>query len=142
MTYIQKCEWLKLYQTSLRRQELLVRRIRDVQDRSESVTQALSPVVVSGGTGDKIGRSVEALDAFRRELDREVLHGQQLCSEIRNAIWSVRDPLLQDVLEMCYIDGLHRWQIANRLHASERHVHRLHLKAVGLLDIPEDVPTL
>ena len=26
MTYIQKCEWLKLYQVSLRRQKILVRR--------------------------------------------------------------------------------------------------------------------
>ena len=48
MTYIQKCEWLKLYQVSLRRQKILVRRIREAKDQAESVTQALSPIVSSG----------------------------------------------------------------------------------------------
>ena len=47
MTYIQKCEWLKLYQVSLRRQKILVRRIREAKDQAESVTQALSPIVSS-----------------------------------------------------------------------------------------------
>lgn len=142
MTYIQKCEWLKLYRASLRRQEMLLRRIQETRTRAESVTQALQPVTASGGPGDKVGRSVEALDWYRRALEQEVLRGQALCNAIHYAIQSVRDPLLQDVLEMCYIDGLHRWQIASKLRASERHVRRLHRDAVDMLEIPDDVPGL
>lgn len=142
MTYIQKCEWLKLYRTSIRRQEMLVHRIQETRTRAESVTQALQPVTASSGPGDKIGRSIETLDWYQRALDQEVLHGQALCNVIHSVIWSVRDPLLQDVLELCYIDGLHRWQIANKLRASERHVRRLHRKAVDMLDIPDDALTL
>ena len=68
MTYIQKCEWLKLYQVSLRRQKILVRRIREAKDQAESVTQALSPIVSSGCSGDKTGRAIEMMDAYQHQL--------------------------------------------------------------------------
>ena len=142
MTYIQKCEWLKQYQTSLRRQDVLLRRIQETRTRAERVTQALRPVAASGCPGDTVGRSVEALDAYQRELDREVLRGQALCDTIHCAICRVPDPLLRDVLELCYLDGLHRWQVANELHSCERHVRRLHKAAVDMLIVPDDCPVL
>ena len=142
MTYIQKCEWLKLYQDALRRQKILVRRIRQTREQAESVTQAMQPVVSSGGSGDKVGSAVSAMDGYQRELECEVRQSRALCDAIRNAIWTLRDPLLQDVLELRYIDGYHLWQIANRLHISERHARRLHRDAVNLLNVPDDAPSL
>lgn len=142
MTYIQKCEWLKLYQSALRRQKMLIRRIRNVRDQAETVTQAMQPVVSSGGGTDKVGHAVERIDAYQRELEHEVERTQALCCAIRREIWAIRDPLLQDVLELRYIDGLHIWQISNQLHISERHARRLHRDAVDRLSVPDGVPSL
>lgn len=139
MTYIQKCEWLKLYRASLRRQKILIRRIREAKDQAESVTQALSPVVTSGGFGDKIGHAIEMMDAYQHELRREVQRSQELCFNIRRIIAELEDPLLVDLLELCYIDGLHRGQAADRLRVSDRHFRRLHRQAVEALNIPPDV---
>lgn len=139
MTYIQKCEWLKLYQASLRRQKILIRRIREAKDQAESVTQALSPVVTSGGSGDKTGHAIEMMDAYQHELCREVQRSQELCFNIRRIIAELEDPLLVDLLELCYIDGLHRGQAADRLRVSDRHFRRLHRQAVEALNIPPDV---
>ena len=108
MTYIQKCEWLKLYQVSLRRQKILVRRIREAKDQAESVTQALSPIVSSGCSGDKTGRAIEMMDAYQHQLCHEIQRSQELCYTIRKVIAELEDPLLVDLLELCYIDGLHR----------------------------------
>lgn len=138
MTYIQKCEWLKLYQASLRRQKLLIRRIREAKDQAESVTQALSPVVSSGGSGDKTGRAIEMMDAYQHQLCEEVRRSQEFCFTIRRVIKGLEDPLLEDLLELCYIDGLHRGQAADKLRVSDRHFRRLHRQAVEALNIPMD----
>ena len=129
MTYIQKCEWLKLYQVSLRRQKILVRRIREAKDQAESVTQALSPIVSSGCSGDKTGRAIEMMDAYQHQLCHEIQRSQELCYTIRKVIAELEDPLLVDLLELCYIDGLHRGQAADRLRVSDRHFRRLHRQA-------------
>lgn len=139
MTYIQKCEWLKLYQASIRHQKILIRRIREAKDQAESVTQALSPVVCSGGSGDKTGHAIEMMDAYQHQLRREVQRSQELCSNIRRVIAELGDPLLVDLLELCYIDGLHRGQVADRLRVSDRHLRRLHRQAVEALNIPPEV---
>lgn len=118
MTYIQKCEWLKLYQVSLRRQKILVRRIREAKDQAESVTQALSPIVSSGCSGDKTGRAIEMMDAYQHQLCHEIQRSQELCYTIRKVIAELEDPLLVDLLELCYIDGLHRGQAADKLQRS------------------------
>ncbi len=138
MTYIQKCEWLKLYQASLRRQKILIRRIREAKDQAESVTQALSPVVSSGGSGDKTGRAIEMMDAYQHQLRKEVQHSQELCCNIRSVVAELEDPLLVDLLELCYIDGLHRGQAADKLRLSDRHFRRLHRQAVEALNIPPE----
>ena len=44
MTYIQKCEWLKLYQVSLRRQKILVRRIREAKDQDVLAIRLAAPL--------------------------------------------------------------------------------------------------
>ena len=136
MTYIQKCEWLKLYQVSLRRQKILVRRIREAKDQAESVTQALSPIVSSGCSGDKTGRAIEMMDAYQHQLCHEIQRSQELCYTIRKVIAELEDPLLVDLLELCYIDGLHRGQAADKLRVSDRHFRRLHRQAVEALNIP------
>lgn len=138
MTYIQKCEWLKLYRASLRRQKILIRRIHEAKDQAESVTQALSPVVRSGSSGDKTGRAIEMMDAYQQQLRHEVQRSQELCYIIRKVIAELDDPLLVDLLELCYIDGLHRGQAADRLRVSDRHFRRLHRQAVEALNVPKD----
>ena len=54
---------------------------------------------------------------------------------IENAIESLRDPVLQEVLQMRYLDGLSFHQIAGKLGYSDRHLVRLHRAALEKMSL-------
>ena len=76
------------------------------------------------------------MDAYQHQLCHEIQRSQELCYTIRKVIAELEDPLLVDLLELRYIDGLHRGQAADRLRVSDRHFRRLHRQAVEALNIP------
>lgn len=142
MTYEEKKAWLERYGAAVRRERLLAKRIYEVRARAESVTQAMRPVVRGSGHSDKIAHAVEVLDGYQDELAGQVCAARSVYLEVRAAIDRLRDPLLRDVLELRYIDGLALWQAADRLRVSERHARRLHRQAVQELEVPPSAQTV
>jgi DNA-directed RNA polymerase specialized sigma24 family protein len=130
----------------LRRARDVDRRVDEAQERAERLRAKLESGRMSGLTGmprsggadwtetaDKLIELERVVNARTRELVRWKLAAI-------DAIRSVEEPRLSEVLELYYIDGLTWEQVAQRMGITERWALILHGRALLLVTVPKDIP--
>ena len=110
-----KKEILLKYRSTVREIEWLEREIQKWRSNAERMTASYHAAPASGGSNRRsIEEAVEQIDKLiRRFMDyqSDLIRTRGM---IENAIESLRDPVLQEVLQMRYLDGLSFHQIAGR----------------------------
>lgn len=136
MTTREKKEILLKYRSTVREIEWLEREIHKWRSHAERMTASYHAAPASGGSNRRsIEEAVEQIDKLiRRFMDyqSDLIRTRGM---IENAIESLRDPVLQEVLQMRYLDGLSFHQIAGKLGYSDRHLVRLHRAALEKMSL-------
>ena len=136
MTTREKKEILLKYRSTMREIEWLEREIQKWRSNAERMTASYHAAPASGGSNRRsIEEAVEQIDKLiRRFMDyqSDLIRTRGM---IENAIESLRDPVLQEVLQMRYLDGLNFHQIAGKLGYSDRHLVRLHRAALEKMSL-------
>lgn len=136
MTTREKKEILLKYRSTVREIEWLEREIQKWRSNAERMTASYHAAPASGGSNRRsIEEAVEQIDKLiRRFMDyqSDLIRTRGM---IENAIESLRDPVLQEVLQMRYLDGLNFHQIAGKLGYSDRHLVRLHRAALEKMSL-------
>ena len=136
MTTREKKEILLKYRSTVREIEWLEREIQQWRSNAERMTASYHAAPASGGSNRRsIEEAVEQIDKLiRRFMDyqSDLIRTRGM---IENAIESLRDPVLQEVLQMRYLDGLSFHQIAGKLGYSDRHLVRLHRAALEKMSL-------
>ena len=137
MTTREKKEILLKYRSTVREIEWLEREIQKWRSHAERMTASYHAAPASGGSSNRrsIEEAVEQIDKLiRRFMDyqSDLIRTRGM---IENAIESLRDPVLQEVLQMRYLDGLSFHQIAGKLGYSDRHLVRLHRAALEKMSL-------
>lgn len=135
MTYDEKIAFLRRYRDAKRTMRRLLEELQQLQAEATSVSQALSGMPSGGGDGQAIPRAVERIaDAESRLVS---VYGAALaeCSQIKDAIDTVPDPLRRDILTRRYI-LCQRWErIAADNNFTLRRVLQIHHKTVEAMEI-------
>lgn len=136
MTTCEKKEILLKYRSTVREIEWLEQEIQKWRSNAERMTASYHAAPASGGSNRRsIEEAVEQIDKLiRRFMDyqSDLIRTRGM---IENAIESLRDPVLQEVLQMRYLDGLSFHQIAGKLGYSDRHLVRLHRAALEKMSL-------
>lgn len=133
----EKKEYLKQYQKHVRR----IHRINS--EIAELRSMKISPSVVNDGMphgsnqSDMSGYAAE-LDRMIRELIEERYKRIKAYQEIVNSIKRLKSENEKDVLFYRYIRGLDWWEIAEKMRYGERHIYKIHGKALTNFMIPKD----
>jgi RNA polymerase sigma factor (sigma-70 family) len=107
---------------------------------------ALATCVTNDTTREKTGTNtasdhilncIEKLDMLEREINRDIDQLVDLKIEISNVIKSLNNPTEKLVLELIYLCGKTVVEVADDMNYSERHIERIHKKA--LLSIEEAI---
>jgi DNA-directed RNA polymerase specialized sigma subunit len=77
---------------------------------------------------------MEKLIAAKVDLERKIAEGERKLVEITQAINSLPDALCVAILTRRYVDDMCWREIIGSLHISRSHLHRLHCKALSLID--------
>lgn len=133
----EKKEYLKQYQKHVRR----IHRINS--EIAELRSMKISPSVVNDGMphgsnqSDMSGYAAE-LDRMIRELIEERYKRIKAYQEIVSSIKRLKSENEKDVLFYRYIRGLDWWEIAEKMRYGERHIYKIHGKALTNFMIPKD----
>ena len=133
----EKKEYLKQYQKHVRR----IHRINS--EIAELRSMKISPSVVNDGMphgsnqSDMSGYAAE-LDRMIRELIEERYKRIKAYQEIVSSIKRLKSENEKDVLFYRYIRGLDWWESAEKMRYGERHIYKIHGKALTNFMIPKD----
>jgi len=85
---------------------------------------------------------VQRITALERKLQDEQQRGQNIATEIINALYDQRQLTLNQIRVLCcqYIDGLNCAQTADKVGLSPTSISGYRRTALAALTIPEDVP--
>lgn len=87
----------------------------------------------NGGV-NRLEMAVENIDRLEREMNGDIDRLVDLRRDIQQAIKSVADETLQELLERRYIHGQTFERIADEMHYAWRHIHRLHSQALDVIE--------
>lgn len=119
----------------LNRARRIDRRIGETRERLKRMREQLEGIARSPG-GKPWTDYVDSMIDLERRMNRQV---GELCGvkmEVMDAIETVEDGVLREVLELYYLDGLSWAEVAGRMHYSIRNVQILHSKALGRVRVP------
>lgn len=129
----------------LRRAREVDRRVDEATERVERIRAKLESGRMSSLTGMPRGGGADWTETADRLIELERVVNQRTRELVRwklaaiDAIRSVDEPRLAEVLELYYIDGL-RWEdVAQRMGMDVRWVYRLHGRALLKVQVPEGV---
>ena len=91
----------------------------------------------SGGQGDLSGYAAD-LDEMIRELIDERYLRIKTYQQIAKQIKKLRSENEKDVLFYKYISGLDWWEIAEKMHFSERWIYKIHGRALAHFELPKE----
>lgn len=127
----------------LRRARSVDRRVDEAQERVQRLRARLESGRMSSVTGMPRGGSSDWTTTADRLIELEQAVNERTREMVRwklaaiDAIHSVEDPRLAEVLELYYIDGFTWEQVAQRMALDLRWVYRLHGKALMMVRVPE-----
>lgn len=129
----------------LRGYQVHVRRIRRIESELEELRTMRASMSVNNdgmphgsGQSDLSGYAAE-LDKLERDLVNERYQRVMAYQDIVRRIKALRSENELDVLFYRYIAGLEWWEIADRMHYSERWVLKLHGKALVHFEMPKEI---
>ncbi len=134
----QKKRYLSGYRTHVRRINRIETELAELRAMQLSMTMSNDGMPHGSGQSDLSGYMAE-LDEQERNLIRERYERILTYKDIAKRIKRLKSENEKDVLFYRYISGLTWWEIAEKMSFSERHVTRLHGKALAHLEIPKDV---
>ena len=135
-----KKEYLRSYRQHVRRIHRINAEIAELRSMKlhPSMKQDDGMPHGSGGQGDLSGYAAE-LDEMIRELIEERYLRIKIYQQIVRQIKRMKSENEKDVLFYRYIRGLDWWEIAEKMKFSQRHITRIHGKALAHFEMPEDV---
>ena len=129
----------------LRRARDLDRRVDEAQERVDRLRAKLEAGRLSRVTGMPRGGGADWTETADRLIELERVVNARTREWVRwkldaiDAIRSVGEPRLAEVLELYYIDGFTWEQVAQRMGLDQRWVYRLHGRALMMVKVPEEV---
>ena len=129
----------------LRRARDVDRRVDEAQERVDRLRAKLEAGRLSRVTGMPGGGGADWTETADRLIELERVVNARTREWVRwkldaiDAIRSVGEPSLAEVLELYYIDGLTWEQVAQRMGLDQRWVYRLHGRALMCVKVPEEV---
>lgn len=129
----------------LRRAREVDRRVDEAQERAERLRAKLESGRMSSVTGMPRGGGADWTETADRLIELERVVNARTRELVRwklaaiDAIRSVEEPRLAEVLELYYIDGLKWEDVAQRMGLDVRWVYRLHGRALMCVKVPEGV---
>lgn len=137
--YARRVEWLRRYQDAARRQQLFEEALAERRAAAERVS------VVLGGTPgstfprtDRIERATERIMAAEDALAVQIDQAEAVRAEVEAVIQSEPDGKLCEILYRRYLLGQSFQVIIEAMRYDERHIFRLHHRAVCGLTMPAD----
>ncbi len=134
----QKKRYLNGYRAHVRRINRIETELAELRLMRQSMSMNNDGMPHGSGQSDLSGYMAE-LDEQERNLIRERYERILTYKDIAKRIKRLKSENEKDVLFYRYISGLTWWEIAEKMSFSERHVTRLHGKALAHLEIPKDV---
>lgn len=128
----------------LRRARTVDRRVDEAQERVERLRAKLESGRMSSITGMPRGGSSDWTQTADRLIELEQAVNQRTRELVRwklaaiDAIRSVEEPRLAELLELYYIDGFTWEQVAERMGITERWALILHGRALTMVKVPEE----
>ena len=127
----------------LRRARDVDRRVDEAQERVDRLRARLEAWRLSRVTGMPRGGGADWTETADRLIELERVVNARTREWVRwkldaiDAIRSVGEPRLAEVLELYYIDGMTWEQVAQRMGVDVRTVYRLHGRALLMVRVPE-----
>lgn len=130
----EKKQFLWGYRDSVRRMQRIRSEIEEIRELKMSASTGGGSSGRKGWKSDLSGYMAN-LDGLERSLDEEWKTRIQAYKKVKKAIESVENAQEQDVLFYKYIKGMAWWEIAEKMNYSERHIRRLHGRALLALEV-------
>lgn len=94
-----KRTWLNRYRESLAEQRRIAEQLEEARDRSTSICVSLNPgrSAPTGTHSDRTADSVQRITALERKLQDEQQRGQNIATEIINALYDQRQLTLNQI---------------------------------------------
>lgn len=109
-------------------------RLEHLRGVSVSITQALKPVAVYTGPGDKVGDSAIEMSMLTDEIEAEIAELIEVQCETACAIRTLLpDDTLRAIFEAYYLSRMRWEEIAYTFHYAYRWTMRLHRKGLKLM---------
>lgn len=103
------------------------------RSRATKITASNSPMCIGGNKDDRIQLAVEKIIEIETEINEEIDALINIKARIIEAIKTIDDINLQNILELRYIKGKTIEKISYDIGYSLRHTKRKHRKAINLL---------
>lgn len=135
-----KKEYLRSYRQHVRRIHRINAEIAELREMKVSPGMKANDGMPhgSGGQGDLSGYAAD-LDELIEKLINERYLRIKTYQQIVRQIKRLRSENEKDVLFYRYVSGLEWWEIADKMHFSQRHITRIHGKALAHFEMPKDV---
>lgn len=138
-----KRAWLNRYRDSLAEQRRIAEQLEEARSLSTSICVSLNPAKAAptNAHSDHVADSVQRITALERKLQDEQQRGQNIATEIINALYDQRQLTLNQIRVLCcqYIDGLTVPKTADKIGLSSDTVKNYRIKALAAFVVPEPV---
>ena len=133
-----KKEYLRGYRNHVRRIERIESELTELRAMRASISVNNDGMPHGSGQSDLSGYFSE-LDELERKLIDERYRRIMIYKDIARRIKSLKSENEKDVMFYRYIKGLDWWEIAEKMGYSDRHITRIHGRALVHFELPKDV---
>lgn len=134
MTNKEKKDWLWRYKEALLDIDSWQRELEEWRTRAEKITQVVSDMP-RGGKALEVDDIVIKMDEILDNIEAKVSESQKIKLELEIAFEGLNDGILEGLMKYRYINCLDWAQIAIIMGYGERHLYKLHGKALYKLEI-------
>lgn len=132
-----KKEYLRSYRVHVRRIARIEEELAELRLMRESISVNNDGMPHGTGKGDLSGYAAE-LDRLEQELLEERYRRILTYKDIARRIKKIKSENEKDVMFYRYIKGMDWWEIAERMHYSERWIYKLHGNALAHFELPKE----
>lgn len=133
-----KKEYLRGYRVHVRRISRIESELAELRAMRGSMSVNNDGMPHGSNQGDLSDYAAE-VDDLERKLVEERYNRIMEYKDVARRIKNLKSENEKDVLFYRYIKGMDWWEIAEKMGYSERHITRIHGKALAHLELPKDV---
>lgn len=133
----QKKEYLRGYRVHVRRISRIEEELAELRAMRASISANNDGMPHGSGQSDLSGYAAE-LDRLEQELIEERYNRIVTYKDIAKRIKRIKSENEKDVMFYRYIKGMDWWEIAEKMHYSERWIHKLHGKGLAHFELPKE----